>query len=96
MKHATAETLAQLTDLLTQLRAVPGLVEKRPGVFYRKGRAFLHFHEDPAGLFADVRPGEEWVRVEVGDAAGRAALMAAAMLSEKQEALAASPGKAHS
>jgi len=77
MKHATAETLAQLTDLLARIRAVPGLVEKRPGVFYRKGRAFLHFHEDPAGLFADVRPGEEWIRLAVGDAAGQAALVAA-------------------
>ena len=71
MKHATAETLAQLTELLDRIRAVPGLVEKRPGVFYRKGRAFLHFHEDPAGLFADVRPGEEWIRLAVGDATGR-------------------------
>jgi len=24
-------------------------------VFYRGGKAFLHFHEDPAGLFADAR-----------------------------------------
>jgi len=80
MKHATAETLAQLTELLTQIRAVPGLVEKSPGVFYRKGRAFLHFHEDPAGIFADVRPGEEWVRLAVGEEAGRAALLAAARL----------------
>ncbi len=76
MKHATAEALAQLTELLTQLRTVPGLVEKRPGIFYRKGRAFLHFHEDPAGLFADIRPGEEWVRIEVGGREGRAALVA--------------------
>jgi len=49
MKHATAETLAGFGDLLEQLRRIPGLVEKRPGVFYRKSRAFLHFHEDPAG-----------------------------------------------
>ena len=77
MKHATAETLAQIPELLEQLRAIPGLIEKGPGVFYRKGRAFLHFHEDPAGLFADVRPGEEWVRIEVSGAAGQAALFAA-------------------
>ncbi len=75
MKHATVEALAPLTELLAEIRAVPGLVEKRPGVFYRKGRAFLHFHEDPAGLFADVRPGEEWVRIEVSGAEGRAGLV---------------------
>jgi hypothetical protein len=75
MKHATAEALAQIPELLEQLRAVPGLVEKGPGVFYRKGRAFLHFHEDPAGLFADVRPGDEWVRIEVSGEGGKAALV---------------------
>ncbi|HZU72047.1 MAG TPA: hypothetical protein VE990_04680 [Acidimicrobiales bacterium] len=37
------------------LREVPGIREKSRGVFYRGSRAFLHFHEDPAGLFADVR-----------------------------------------
>ena len=76
MKHATAEALEQLTDLHDKLRAIPGLVEKRPGVFYRKGKAFLHFHEDPAGLFADIRPAEEWIRLEVGTAGGQAALVA--------------------
>ena len=76
MKHATPQALAQIPELLEQLRAIPGLVEKGPGVFYRKGRAFLHFHEDPAGLFADVRPGEEWVRIEVSGEEGRAALLA--------------------
>ena len=76
MKHATAETLAQIPELLEQLRAIPGLIEKGPGVFYRKGRAFLHFHEDPAGLYADVRPGKEWVRIEVSGTEGKAALLA--------------------
>ena len=31
------------------------LTERTPGSFYRKSSAFLHFHEDPAGLFADVK-----------------------------------------
>ena len=75
MKHATAEALDQLTALLDTLRTIPGLIEKRPGVFYRKGKAFLHFHEDPAGLFADIRPKEEWIRLAVGTAAGQAALV---------------------
>jgi hypothetical protein len=81
MKHATAEGLAPLTALLAALRAVPGLVEKRPGVFYRKGKAFLHFHEDPAGLFADMRPGEDWIRFAVDSAAGQDALLAEARLT---------------
>jgi hypothetical protein len=77
VKHATAAGLAEIEGLLGQLRQIPGLVEKRPGVFYRKSRAFLHFHEDPAGLFADYRPGEEWLRLPVGTAAEQAALLAA-------------------
>jgi hypothetical protein len=55
MRHASEETLQSMASLLQQLRAMDGLVERRPGVFYRKSKAFLHFHDDPAGIFADVR-----------------------------------------
>ncbi len=55
MKHASAATLALLEPLLNQLRELPGLVERTPGSFYWKSKAYLHFHEDPAGLFADVK-----------------------------------------
>jgi len=55
MKHAGAETLESLRDLLEQLRERAPLREKTPGVFYVKSKAYLHFHEDPAGRFADVR-----------------------------------------
>jgi len=47
--------LEGLEPLLAQLRTIEGLVERRPGVFYHRSRAFLHFDEDPAGVFADVR-----------------------------------------
>ncbi len=57
MRHARPEALDALEDLITQLRALPGIKEKARGVFYRGSKAFLHFHEDPAGLFADVRLG---------------------------------------
>lgn len=55
MKHAGPETLTELETLVATLRLLPGLVERRPGVFYRSAKAFLHFHDDPAGIFADVR-----------------------------------------
>ncbi|MFA7263369.1 MAG: hypothetical protein WC068_10125 [Caulobacter sp.] len=55
MKHAGATALDRLEPLIARIRALPGLKEKGRSVFYRGGRAFLHFHEDPAGLFADVR-----------------------------------------
>lgn len=55
MKHAGAATLAELTYLLGELRKRKALREPRPGSFYLKSKAFLHFHEDPAGIFADVK-----------------------------------------
>ena len=65
VKHAGAETLAQLEPLIASLRQVSGLREQKTGIFYRGSRAFLHFHEDPAGLFADVRLSETFERFEV-------------------------------
>jgi hypothetical protein len=55
MKHASVGTLERLAPLLEQLRLVPGLVERKAGTFYYRSSAFLHFHEDPAGLFADAK-----------------------------------------
>jgi hypothetical protein len=75
MRHATSEGLSQLEPLLAELRLVPGLVEKNRGIFYRKSRAFLHFHEDPSGLHADVRFGEEFERVRVESDAEQQALL---------------------
>ena len=75
MKHAGPEALSALAALLAEIRKREGLVERRPGVFYRKGRAFLHFHEDPSGLHADMRSGAAWERVRVETRAERQALL---------------------
>jgi hypothetical protein len=76
MRHARDADLDRLEDLLAQVRTLPGLKEKKRGVFYRKSRGFLHFHEDPKGMFADISDPDE--RIDVTEAAGQAALMAAA------------------
>jgi hypothetical protein len=76
MKHAGARALDALNDLLMNLRARTDLVERRPGIFYIKGMAFLHFHEDRTGLFADLRDGREWRRLPVNEP-GRANLLSA-------------------
>ncbi len=55
MKHATAATLDRIAPLLGKLRALPDLKERTRGVFYLKSKAFLHFHEDPEGVFADLK-----------------------------------------
>ncbi|WP_312164062.1 hypothetical protein [Phenylobacterium sp.] len=78
MKHAGEHALDQLEPLLGELRALPGMVEKKRGVFYRRSKAFLHFHEDPKGLFADLRDaaGGDFDRFDVTGEPGRAALVA--------------------
>ena len=75
MKHAGSAALDALGGLLAEIRKRGGLVERSPGVFYRKGRAFLHFHEDPSGLHADIRPGDAWERFRVETKAERQALL---------------------
>jgi hypothetical protein len=65
VRHATPETFAALADLLTTLRSIDGLAEKRPGAFSRGSRAFLHFHDDPSGYYADVRFADEFERFRV-------------------------------
>jgi hypothetical protein len=65
MKHATRAALDGLSDLLQQIRSKDGLKEKKLGIFYRRSKSFLHFHEDPAGLFADLSQGEAFQRYPV-------------------------------
>ena len=67
MLHAGAEALDRLGALLSRLRTRTPLREKRPGIFYVKGRAFLHFHADRTGLFADLRQGDDWCRLPVNE-----------------------------
>jgi hypothetical protein len=57
VRHATSDDLEQLRDLLEDLRAIPGLVERKPGNFYWRSRAFVHFHHDPSGMYVDARLG---------------------------------------
>ena len=66
MKHANQDTLAVLSPLLEQIRSrVPPLKEKGAGKFYLKSVAFLHFHDDPAGIFADLKVNGDWERYPV-------------------------------
>jgi hypothetical protein len=76
VRHARGEDLDQLETLLAELRTLPGLTERSRGVFYRRSTAYLHFHQDPAGLFADLRPtgAEEFARHPVTSERQRARL----------------------
>jgi len=65
LKHAGPDALDSLEPLLAEIRKLPGLTERTRGVFYRRGNAFLHFHEDPSGMFADLRTSAEFERLPV-------------------------------
>ena len=76
MRHAGTDTLEQLRDLLVELRQRTLLKEKSPGIFYVKSKAFLHFHDDPSGIFADVKLDQEnYSRHRVSTRAERMALL---------------------
>lgn len=55
MAHAGTEALAKLQPLIRQLRAIPQVREKQPGVFYLVGQAFVHFHDDGGKLSGDLK-----------------------------------------
>jgi hypothetical protein len=78
MRHATNEDLGAIDGLLASLRQLAGLTEKRPGVFYRRSKAFLHFHAHDGALFADVRmdPSADFERRRVTTKAEQRRLLA--------------------
>ena len=78
MRHISTAGLDELDDLLLELRRVDGLTEKKRGVFYRGSRAFLHFHEDPSGWYADIRVDAEFERMRVTTKAERKRLLSVA------------------
>jgi hypothetical protein len=76
MKHAGDVALDTIEPMLSELRRLEGIRERKRGVFYRRSSAFIHFHEDPAGMFADVRRGDgEWLRLPVNTSSERRRLV---------------------
>ncbi len=80
MRHARPEDLDRIDALLARLRPLPGLTERKRGTFYVKSKAFLHFHEDASGMFADIkRPDwKDFDRLKVDTPAEQDALVARA------------------
>jgi len=75
MKHAGPAALDRIEPLLASIRGVPGLTERSRGTFYKSSKAFLHFHEDPSGMHADLRLTDDFVRYRVETEAEQAALL---------------------
>ena len=55
MAHADEAALERLLPLLRQLREIKGLREMKPGIFYLKGSAFIHFHDEAGAPVADLK-----------------------------------------
>jgi hypothetical protein len=78
VRHARPDDLDGYESLLESLRALPGLTERSTGTFYKGSVAFLHFHADPAGLFADLKVDGEFVRSRATTGAEQQRLVRAA------------------
>jgi hypothetical protein len=68
MKHASDKKVSTMDRQLEEIRKRTGVTEKKPGAFYRKGQALLHFHDDPKGTYADLKASGDWVRFKVESA----------------------------
>jgi hypothetical protein len=75
VKHAGPDALDRLEPILREIRKIEGLTEKKRGTFYCRGSAMLHFHEDPAGDFADLKIDGEFERFAVNSKSEVAAFL---------------------
>jgi hypothetical protein len=61
MAHCPYDLLKDLESSLDVIRALPRIKEAKPGIFYLKGKGFLHFHIDKENKrWADVSNGKSW------------------------------------
>jgi hypothetical protein len=59
--------LDDVADVVAAVRTWPGVVEKKPLVFYVAGEPFLHFHLLDGGRRrrADVKARTGWIQIEL-------------------------------
>ncbi len=79
MAYCPPELLDDLADLLAEVRAWAGVIEKKPGIFYVRRQPFLHFHlVDGGRRRADIKGRSNWVQLDLPrpvSAASRRALL---------------------
>ena len=74
MGHARANDLRDLRDALAEIRALPSVTERRPGVFWLRRTPFLHFHTTGDFRRAHAKIGTAWgPEIVLPFGAGRAA-----------------------
>ena len=66
MAYCPPELLDDLADVFANVRTWPGVIDKRPGVFYARKQPFLHFHL-LAGRprRADIKGHTKWVHLDI-------------------------------
>lgn len=65
MAHIKPEKLNDLAREFDIIRAIPGVKEKSPGIFYFKSKPLLHFHEEGERRFCHLKRGDKWLELEV-------------------------------
>jgi hypothetical protein len=91
MAHTKPENLRDIAPLLEAIAALPGVVQKKPGIFYLKSIGFLHFHDKDGVRWADVKDENGWRDVPLDFGAGKVAQ--AKLLKAARAALASLTGK---
>jgi hypothetical protein len=96
--YCPPELLDDVADVLAEVRAWAGVVEKKHNVFYLRRLPFLHFHLLSDGRRrADLRSSDGWVQVDIPrpiSGARRRALLRAARAIHRQRAPDASAPRA--
>lgn len=84
MARIDVRAVEHLQPLLGKLRAMSGLSEIKPGIFYVKRIPMLHFHQDDEGVVADLKcvapKTGGFDRFEVNTQHGKRALLAEAAM----------------
>jgi hypothetical protein len=79
MTRVDASRLADLDDVLGEVRSWAGVEDRGGGTFYLHRKPFLHFHAGRQGRRADVRAAEGWLEIDLPEPlpdAARAQLLA--------------------
>jgi hypothetical protein len=66
MARCPLALLQDVADVIAEVRAWDGIVEKKPAVLYLRRQPFLHFHLiEGARRRADIKSAAGWIQVEL-------------------------------
>lgn len=66
MHSCPPDRLDDVAALLAEVRTWPGVVEKKPFVFYVRGQPFLHFHLlEGDRRRADIKGRKDWTQIDL-------------------------------